>query len=218
MKSINTYINEALRIKTGAKIATGPQYKYHPETKDELVAAIKEKMSENGVNANLNDIDVSKIEDFDYLFSSDKKGFGLSKFNGDISNWNVSKAIYMNSMFFGSEFDGDLSKWNVSKVETMQGMFADAAFTGKNGDISKWDVSNLENASYMFNYSKFSENVNNWKFNPQKLMNLEFMFANNNTMTKFDISHWTLSKFANLKDIFEHNPLKFNYKIYPQQS
>lgn len=218
MKSITTYITEALRIKSGAKIATGPQYNYHPETKDELVAAIKEKMAENGVNANLNDIDVSKIEDFDYLFSSDKKGFGLQKFNGDISNWNVSKAIYMYSMFFGSEFDGNLSKWNVSKVETMQGMFADAKFTGKNGDISKWDVSNLENASYMFNYSNFSGNVNNWKFNSKKLMNLEMMFANNNTMTNFDISHWTLSKSANLKDIFEHNPLKFNYKIYPQQS
>ena len=124
----------------------------------------------------------------------------------------------MNSMFFGSDFDGNLSKWNVSKVETMQGMFADAAFTGKNGDISKWDVSNLENASYMFNFSKFAGNVNNWKINPQKLMNLQNMFSNNNTMTNFDISHWTLSKFANLHEIFERNPLKFNYKIYPNQN
>ena len=37
--------------------------------------------------------------------------FDGSKFNGDISNWNVSKVWDMSSMFNNSKFNGDLSKW-----------------------------------------------------------------------------------------------------------
>lgn len=36
MKTIKTYITEALRIKTGTKIATAPEYKCQPITKKEL--------------------------------------------------------------------------------------------------------------------------------------------------------------------------------------
>ena len=42
--------------------------------------------------------------------------FRYSKFNGDISKWDVSNVTNMGSMFFDSEFNGDISKWDVSKV------------------------------------------------------------------------------------------------------
>ena len=48
--------------------------------------------------------------------------FYESKFNGDISNWDVSNVEDMYCMFFGSEFNGDISNWDVSKVENMDGM------------------------------------------------------------------------------------------------
>jgi len=38
-------------------------------------------------------------------------------------------------MFTGSKFNGDISTWNVSKVKDMSWMFKDSEF---NGDISKW--------------------------------------------------------------------------------
>jgi len=35
--------------------------------------------------------------------------FHSSKFNGDISNWNVSNVTDMNYMFYKSKFNGDIS-------------------------------------------------------------------------------------------------------------
>jgi len=37
--------------------------------------------------------------------------FNNSKFNGDISKWDVSKVTNMDSMFSGSKFNGDISQW-----------------------------------------------------------------------------------------------------------
>ena len=78
MKSINTYINEALRIKSGTKITSGPQYKYHPKTKKELKDLLKQLIDERGNEGDFNDIDTSEITDMSHLFYE-------SKFNGDIS-------------------------------------------------------------------------------------------------------------------------------------
>ena len=43
--------------------------------------------------------------------------FVKSKFNGDISKWDVSMLKDMNWMFYKSKFNGDISNWDVSKVE-----------------------------------------------------------------------------------------------------
>jgi surface protein len=45
--------------------------------------------------------------------------FTNSKFNGDISKWNVSNVVDMAWMFRRSVFTGDISKWNVSNVVNM---------------------------------------------------------------------------------------------------
>ena len=74
-------------------------YKYRPKTKEELVEAIKKEIYEiqrtkNKPNwqADLNCIDTSLITDMSDLFS---KEYGLNKFNGDISKWNVSNVENM---------------------------------------------------------------------------------------------------------------------------
>jgi surface protein len=53
--------------------------------------------------------------------------FDCSKFNGDISQWDVSKAEIMTCMFARSNFNGDISKWDVSNVENMKRMFEKSA-------------------------------------------------------------------------------------------
>ena len=53
---------------------------------DELKNLIREEISKNGVNCDLNFIDVSKITDMSGLFSEEE----LQCFNGNISRWNVS--------------------------------------------------------------------------------------------------------------------------------
>ena len=46
-----------------------------------------------------------------------------SKFNGDISVWNVSKVTNMFEMFYDSDFNGDISNWNISSDTDTTDMF-----------------------------------------------------------------------------------------------
>lgn len=73
-------------------------------------------MERYGTKCNLNWIDTSEIENMFCLFNR-------SKFNGDISNWNVSNVKIMKNMFSNSVFTGDISKWDVSNVNDMSAMF-----------------------------------------------------------------------------------------------
>ena len=112
MKNLNNYISEKLNIKDIKR-----QYNYFPKTKDELRQILEERLKEDK-NANLNDIDVSKITDMSYLFSD------LDPHNIDISEWNVSNVTDMYKMFYDcNSFNSDLSNWDVSNVTDMYNMF-----------------------------------------------------------------------------------------------
>ena len=60
-----------------------------------------------GDKCNLNFIDTESVTDMSFMFDS-------SKFNGDISNWNVEKVTNMGYMFYSSKFNGDISSWDIS--------------------------------------------------------------------------------------------------------
>ena len=66
-------------LKIGNNISEWSAYSCQPKTKEELKEIIKNRISTQGTECDLNDIDVSLITDMSYLF------FG-SKFDGDISN------------------------------------------------------------------------------------------------------------------------------------
>ena len=66
--------------------------------------------------------------------------FSYSKFNNDISNWNVSNVTNMSRMFYNVPgFNSDLSNWDVSNVTNMSQMFEVAV--SFNSDISNWNIS-----------------------------------------------------------------------------
>jgi len=139
------------------------EYKYKPKNKEELIEAIKKEIYEvqgtkNKPNwkADLNCIDTSEITDMSGLFS-DK--YELDKFNGDISEWDVSNVRNMEYMFAKSKFNQDISNWDVYNVESMEGMFRDSEF---NGDIYDWEIDNVENINYMFANSKFNQDISDW--------------------------------------------------------
>ena len=90
--------------------------------------------------------------------------FRKSKFNGDISNWDVSNVTDMKLIFSGTEFNGDISNWDVSKVTDMSGMFMGAFYESQfNGDISNWDVSNVTDMLLMFNGAiSFNQDLSSW--------------------------------------------------------
>ena len=138
MKTLKQHINEAIKI--GKNLSEWSAYSCQPKTKDELKEIIESRISKDGPNCDLNDIDVSLITDMSWLFYN-------SEFNGDISKWNVSNVKTTWCMFAYSEFNGDLSKWDVSNVNEMHGMFANSKF---NQDISNWNIRKDCNTRLMF--------------------------------------------------------------------
>ena len=128
-------------IKLGKDIRKFSTYSCQPQTKFELKNIINERISKEGPRCNLNDIDVTLIEDMAGLFDS-------SDFNGDISEWDTSNVKYMTWMFANSNFNGDISNWDTSNVKDMFRMFYGSAF---NHDISKWNIRQDCNTEMMFN-------------------------------------------------------------------
>ena len=150
MRTLLNYISEAIKI--GASASNISVYSCQPNTKKELIDIIEDRISKEGPNCDLNDIDVSKITDMSYLFYT-------SEFNGDISKWDTSKVRNMSVMFGWSKFDKDISKWDVSNVDDMEGMFAWSKF---NQDISRWSISEDCQTDGIFNNCPIKE-----KFKPK---------------------------------------------------
>ena len=78
-------------------------------------------------------------------------------------NWiDVTAVANMNWLFTKSKFDGDISRWDVSNVTDMQAMFYESEFTGDYGDISGWDVSSVDNMHAIFNKCPFCHDISRW--------------------------------------------------------
>ena len=90
MKSLVQYLEEKLIIKKNKST----NYNYFPETKKELQDIILKRIKDEGNEVDLNDIDVSKINDMSSLF------YDYGKFNGDISKWDVSNVNDTYKMFY----------------------------------------------------------------------------------------------------------------------
>ena len=89
MKPLTRYIQEKLIIKKNK----AANYKYFPETKEELKDIINERIKSEGNEVDLNDIDVSNITDMSYLFLS-------TNFSCNVSNWDVSKVNKTDYIFY----------------------------------------------------------------------------------------------------------------------
>ena len=153
MKNLKDIIVERLHINKDI----GNHYNYHPTTNDELKELVDKLIKERGDDADLNDIDTSKITNMSKLFY-------VSSFNGDISNWDVSNVKNMDFMFNYSKFNVDISKWDVSNVDDMRSMFKSYEFTGENLDISNWDVSNVKDMGATFYKSPLQKNPPKWYY------------------------------------------------------
>merc|ERR1719201_1536112 len=118
------------------------------KSKAELQDAIVESLERSpfdgakGLLKPIGSWDVSAVTDMSGLFVDKFLNTTATKFNGDLSKWDVSRATNMQRMFFSlSSFNGDLSKWDVSKVTNMVAMFRSAS--SFRGGLFKWDVSKV---------------------------------------------------------------------------
>ena len=192
MKTLKDRINEALKI--GNNLSEWSAYSCQPKTKDELKDIIKARIKEQGPECDLNDIDVSLIDDMSYLFDR-------MNFNGDISKWNVSNVINMKLMFNGFEnFNCDLSGWDVSNVEDMNSMFSFCKNFKGNG-LEKWDVSNVKDMKIMFyNCENFDCDLSNWDVS--KVENMYTMFEGCSKFKGKGLENWNVSKVENISYMF----------------
>ena len=137
MKQINTYISEKLHLTKDFD----PKYKYFPKSRLQLKRIVIQLLKERGKDADLNDIDTSKVERMFSLFNN------LDPHNIDISEWDVSNVKDMRAMFYGCKnFNCDISKWDVSKVQDMYVMFLDCEKF--DCDLEDWKVNVPRNMQY----------------------------------------------------------------------
>ena len=204
MKKIPTYISEKLKISSNIE----KQYHYFPKNRAELEESIHKLLHERGPNADLNDINTSKITDMLLLFSGvDSKYIE----NIDISRWDVSHVTDMYGMFRNCKnFNCDLSRWNVSQVTDMECMFADCE--SFNSDISQWDISSCQTTKMMFYKCKsFNQDLSQWK--PINVETMEYMFYDCKEFN-CDLSKWedSIKKCKNTSDMFK---CCFSMKKFP---
>ena len=196
MKNISTYITEKLKISTKKKTIR----KYVPESHVELSETISNEITRQGLDADLNVIDVSKIENMKYLFAFVESSIKpKSIHNIDISEWDVSNVKTMNGMFYGCmKFNADLYDWDVSNVTDMPLMFYRCR--SFDSDLSEWDVSKATNMELMFfDCWKFNSNLSHW--NVGSVRNMKEMFMNCKSFNN-DLSEWNVDNVTNMQSMF----------------
>ena len=100
-----------------------------------------------------------------------------TKFNSDLSSWNVANITDTTQMFQGAtSFNKDLSKWNVKKVVAMDYMFYSATLFTSN--LVSWNVANVKSMDYMFkSATSFNIDLSNWAVGEVTTMKEMFRFA-----------------------------------------
>lgn len=205
-KSINEkltlchYVNERLTLNSQSKLQ--PKYKYYPKNIGELQHLIKKLIVDRGLNANLNDIDVSQIKNMNNLFINALGPFNkiLQKLNIDVSKWDVSNVRNMEGTFSGlTSFNCDISKWNVSEVRNMNHMFRDCKLFNQN--LGSWKVIHVNQMCGMFDGCSNFEGDDLEKWTPNKCEDFRSMFRDC-TKFKANLEKWKIKKNSKLDNMF----------------
>lgn len=155
--------------------------------------------------------DTKNCTSMDNMFSNDDSfsSDSNSKFNGNISNWNISNCQSLRMMFKYSNFKQDISTKTILikyKSNLCSNDFQIYTYTA-------WDTSNVEDISHMFSCHKNFDNsylkIENWKL--CKLINISCTFENIDF--NFDIIHWAKYLEKNIKQFFSlFNKTRFTCK------
>ena len=119
-----------------------------------------------------------------------KRLFQLSKFNGNISEWDVSNVTNMSYMFHSTPFNQPIGNWDVSNVTNMEQMFSNNDMFNK--DLNSWNTISVTNMSGMFRKAdRFNKPLNNW--NTSNVRSMNWMFSNARNFNQ-PLNNWNVSK------------------------
>mgnify|MGYP000951460655 CR=1 FL=1 len=144
-------------------------------------------------NGDLGSWDTSNINSMFQVF------FACVSFNQDLSSWDVSGCSDFRSAFGGctSLTSPNITNWDMSSATTINSMFNSA--TNYNEDISIWNVQNVQNFGGCFALaSSFNRPVGNWNLssathiggNNQGMFDRAYAFQQ-------DLSSWDISGITN---------------------
>jgi surface protein len=138
------------------------KFLYIPKDNHDLIKIVSNLIIKHGNNVDLNNIYVSNIDDFSYVFNN------KINFRGDVSRWDVSNGKFFDYIFFNCHvFNSDLYTWDVSNGESFNGMFSGCYRF--NNILKKWDVFNGENFNNMFQECKrFESDISKWNVSNAK--------------------------------------------------
>lgn len=169
-------------------------------------------------NLELNDWDVSSVQDMSGLFAESNSSlinisnwntanvtnmsgmfYRAKNFNTDISNWDTGAVTDMSNMFERAEiFNQDISRWNTSNVIDMSGMFKRVEIF--NQDIGGWDTGNVTDMSEMFfGVYDFNQSINSW--NTENVTNMSQMFVAAISYNQ-PLMNWNTSNVTNMSGMF----------------
>ena len=144
------------------------------------------------INVDVSSFNTTNVTDMTAMFSS------CYLINPDTSNWSVGNVTSMEGMFAATKFNRDLSGWDMRKVTQTQLMFSDCREF--NSPLDNWDLASVTDVHSMFqNCVIFNSSMLNWKM-PVATYALG-MFAG---CTNFNqpIGYWDVSSFINMQGIF----------------
>lgn len=147
-----------------------------PKNLYELIGSIAYKIcpsynSNPNFQADLNDIDVSIVEDFSGLFSSNFKVYYQNIENQKEGGKVFYQNFYLERNIDFSKFNGVMNGWNTKNGKIFKSTFLNSRF---NKHKLNWDFSQAENLSYFMKGAKYNKaiHINNQK--PLKILSNAF--------------------------------------------
>ena len=111
---------------------------------------------------NIEDWDTSRVTSMDKLFSESRVGPKVKEWVGaDLTKWDTGNVVGNGYAFMfegNSKFNGDVSTFQLQKVTHVAEMFQGC--TSFNGELGTWDVSKVSDTSSMFKDASTFVSVN----------------------------------------------------------
>lgn len=127
----------------------------------------------------------------------------------DITNFDTSSILFMQSMFRGTtaKVIKGIENMDTSKVMNMSNMFAETNI--ENLNLTKFNTDNVTNMMFMFSGAKI-KNLDLTSFNTQNVKYIDGIFLQTEAES-IDISNWDISKLTQVKDFFYGCTAKINF-------